>query len=120
MKKYILYIVLGIFHFFLGLFLAGAGHGWVTAFFFSIPSLLFYPLSKYIITIQNKRMARAIFYLNILLTLGLIYQSKNEGIEYLVKIFNSIPLLIICYFILWFGWGSISLIILFQKNNSNS
>lgn len=105
MQKYLLAISLGLLSLCLGFFIAGAGHGWITGFYFSLISLVAYPFLKYYLLNQNKCKGLFIFSLNIMLTILMYFTTKEEGNEYFAKMFQGLPLLMILYFILWFGWG---------------
>ncbi len=114
MQKYLLSILLGLVNVCLGFIIAGAGHGWVTGFYFSIISLVAYPLSSYCLFNQYKYSRFFIFFLNIILTILTVLITKKEGSNYFNKMFEALPVMMSLYFILWFGWGLLGFI-KFQK-----
>lgn len=119
MKKsiIILFTFIGLLHLLIGFILAGAGHGWVTGFFFSLVSVIFYPLIGYLFTTNNRKVLLFILLANVCLTFLMIIKSKSEGNEYFLRMWQGAPFLMICYFLLWFGWGILALITLFKKRN---
>ena len=108
-----IFISLGLLHIFIGLLLAGAGHGWTTGFYFSIFSCLalclipFFPLKK--------NVSFSLLFLNIILTVFLVKYTMNEDMAYFVRVWNSVPVLVLLYFSLWLLWPATAFIRLVRK-----
>lgn len=124
-KIYIVLLILAILNIAIGFVLAGAGHGWITGFYFSFFPLVLMPLTGYAFSRSKRLISFLIIVLYACVSYILYFKTLEEGEGYFERIFEGITILTLLYFFLWFTpliiiiYGFFKKVIK-QQQNSNS
>ena len=98
----------------LGIYLAGAGYGWVYGLFFSFISVFVFILLA-VFGSKNKPFCFFLVLLNVAATILMVYKTEADGVRYFVNEWNSSHIIVILYFLLWFSWLAIPIISLLRN-----
>ena len=94
----------------LAFFMAGAGHGWITPFWFSMPLWVLMPvgfvLSDARAGYPRRRRAPLLVMaaVGICLDIGLVWATIEEGVRYFWRVLESAPPFPIAWIALFAGW----------------
>ena len=105
---FVVSLVLAIVTTVLGLMLSGAGHGWTSPFFFSMPLVFLYPVALFL-AIRRSALARragvALVALGLILDLCLAWMTAGES-EYFFRMMDQegAPEVASAWVVLWLGW----------------
>ena len=106
----VLGIILALVAHVLGLGLAAAGHGWVTAFFASFALWIFLPLTFSTVPFRGRYPAAKRIYLLLLIAIALaadaalIIETIREGTEYFWNVFDMAIAFVGIWLFIWLSW----------------
>lgn len=102
----------------LAFMMLGAGHGWVTPFYFSPALFLVYPLAFIRMQAPERLPSRLIDLLLVVIAIALdvwlVEQTRNEGVEYYRRVMAAMPLFPMLWILVWLGWQWIALSVLIR------
>lgn len=98
-----------------GFLLAGAGHGWVTALYFSFFPLVISPLVGYGLKKGNKYVLICSIAINLCISYLFYFKTSEEGEEYFDRVINNQIGLTIVFLGSWFVPMFVSVYGLFKK-----
>lgn len=106
---------------FLALGLAGAGHGWVTPFFYSPLLFIAYPVILVRLTEQRRR-ARwvevALLAIAIAIDLRLVANALGSEATYFSQVMTDAPVFLIPWLCLWSTWQILTVRLLLRSFNN--
>ena len=88
-RGYFILLTSSVICIFTGLLLAGAGHGWVTALYFSIYPLLISPLVGYGLKKENKYVLICSIVINLCIAYVFYLKTIEEGEGYFGRVINN-------------------------------
>ena len=83
--------------------IAGGGHGWCSSLVSAV-GLILLPLAAVAWVRRRRAPAVAAIVLGGLADVALLVATAREGYEYVDRIFATIPVLVLCWGVLWFFW----------------
>ena len=90
--------------------MAGAGHGWITPFWFSMPLWILVPVALCVSGIRGgyprgrRGFLIALALVGVALDVGLVWATLGEGSKYFWQIMRLAPLLAVVWLALFAGW----------------
>lgn len=118
-RVYIILLISSVICILTGFLLAGAGHGWVTAFYFSFYPLLISPLVGYGLKKENKYVLICSIAINLCIAYVFYFKTIQEGEGYFDRVINNQIGLTIVFLGSWLVPMFISLYGSFKKQNRN-
>ena len=116
-KLYVILLVAAAASIMLGFILMGAGHGWVTSFYFSFFPLILTPVVGFGFTNNKKLVLLFIIVAYFFVSYVFYFKTLEEGKEYFERVLNGITGWVILFLSIWFVPLMISIYGLIKKPN---
>ena len=98
----------------------GAGHGWTSGVYSAFPSFVGAPLAAVAWAGSLRSVTRTCSSIAILIGIGadffLCLRTLEEGSNYLGRVWDAMPILLVVWFLLFAGWQMVAISAFFKRN----
>lgn len=95
--------------------IAGGGHGWCSTMFSAI-GLVLLPLATIAFARRRRTTAAVAITLALIFDIAMILATVHEGVEYVERVFTTIPLFVLSWLALWLLWQVAVVVALLRGN----